>query len=278
MQKNVTCYANMSSHHFYEDLALILDMYQENDSIECLLKRVKASSAPPVNPDYSLEQVAMEVFKPQILDMKAAVVLKKAGIYLPATQFRGMISCMALITNEVLRCFMSEVLWNLKSRGFDGIYAMQIYEFSAQYLNKNVVTAYFNKDNVDERQTAATEEQIAELTRYIIKSLISHQIIKVSSVVQSSKSLCFSFDQIAASDSTVIFLMYWLRELDPTTESILANNVWHTFGLNKPKLICRLKEPPLNNFFTITNVWETHLKYTHKATIGALNRLKLMYI
>lgn len=276
MQKKDDLESKRNSHPFHEDLAILLDIYQEGDTIEALVGRIEESSASPATKTHSLKWVATEVLKPQVLDTHAARALKKSGACLPVKQFREMLDCMAILADDVLRCFMTKVVWNLKNNGVDAVYARQVLEFSERYLSGGYSSGYISKKNV--RTEPVSKEEIIYLTKYIIKTLIARKVLKTSKIHQNSKVLIFSFEELNLCDATIVFLMYWMKELNYSIIDTVENESWHVFGLNKPKLISRLKKSPLDNFFHIGDVWDFNLTYKHNSSVDAINRLRLMNI
>lgn len=274
MQKKDSFENKRNSYPFHEDLAILLDIYQEGDTIEALVGRIEESSASPATKTHSLKWVATEVLKPQVLDTHAARALKKSGVSLPVKQFREMLDCMAILTDDALRYFMTKVVWNLKSNGVDGIYARQVLEFSERYLSGGYSSGYVSKKNA--RTEPVSKDEVIHLTKYIIKTLIARKVLKTSRTHQNSKVLAFSFEDLSLCDSTIVFLMYWMRELNYSVIDTVENESWHVFGLNKPKLISRLKKAPLDNFFHISDVWDLNLTYKHNSSVDAINRLRLM--
>lgn len=289
MQNNNLRVSKFHTSPFYEDIAILLDIYQDGDTLTDMIPKISRTTCSPTSPTYPLEWVATEILQPQVLDLGAATLLKKLCQYLPVRNFRQMVRCMAILSNETLKEFMVVVVLDLKNKGRDALLAKQVYDFAEEELTVNKGYMKYSSERQpgvgysDNTQVEATNnnglvynDEAIKLTRMILKTLHEYKIIKPAKTHQNSKMLAYSFDEVDLYDSTVVFLMYWLKEQGYNPSRAVDHDMWVCFGLTKKQLLKRLSSSPLNNFFFRTDSLAPELSFKYGNTNEALNRLKVM--
>lgn len=271
---------NIHVQPFYEDIAILLDIYQDGDTLKDMLPKIQRTSCSPTSNAYPLEWVASEILQPQVLELGAALMLKKLCHFLPVKNFRQIIRCFAVLSNETLKELMVSVVFNLRNSGLNAITAKQVYDFSETTLNKDksIVNYPKNKGYGGDLRggSVAYDKEAIQLTKTLLKTLHEHKIIKPAKANQNSKMLAYSFDQLDLYDTTVVFLMHWLRDQGYEGEGVVGHRMWSYLGMTKKELHERLYSSPLDSFFLNTNEMYPKLGYKYNSTNEALNRLKLI--
>ena len=272
---------NIHVQPFYEDIAILLDIYQDGDTLKDMIPKIQKTSCSPASDTYPLEWVASKVLQPQVLELGAALMLKKLCLFLPVKNFRQIIRCFAVLSNETLKELMVSVVFNLRNSGMNAITARQVYDFSVTILNKDVSVAnpLNNKKCGDglRGDSEVYDKEAMQLTKTLLKTLYEHKIIKSAKANQNSKILAYSFDQLELYDTTVVFLMHWLRDQGYEGNEAVAHEIWGYLGMTKEELLKRLYSTPLDSFFLNTNEMYPKLAYRYNNTNDALNRLKLIF-
>lgn len=273
---------------FYDDIALLLDMYSEDAGIEGLMVRVGKTPCSPKNQDFPMHRVATEIFIPQIVDVGAAMLLKRVAHHLSVKQFRQILTCMTILSNDVLKVFMSTVIWDAKKRGIKGLYAKWVYDFAESYLT--VESDYIALKTPINPTHHVNKEQVMDLTKGIIKSLSCQGVIEKMAIHQDSKAVTFTLSDIQLYDTTIIFLMYWLKNIGFDAKSASKHELWKNFGLTEDALIARMTIPIMNKFFTVSktpafngeefNVGNPafNIEYGYQNTLEALNRMRVLSV
>lgn len=278
MQKNkLDTKLDFHTEPFFDDISLLLDIYDEGDSVEVFKEKIAKSKSPPVDKGYPLVWVAEEIMLPNIINVGAAGMLKRIAQSLPSRNLRQIIGFLAILQNENLKSFMALVLFDVRNKGMDAIYAEQIYNFARHRVS---ITEGFavnsNGRNVDIVNSNGLSPKAVDLTKLIIRALISYDMLKPSRVNQNSSNLSFSFGDLDIHDSTIIFFMYWLRSNGRLIRENLNNEIWHSFGLNNVSLLSRMKEVPLNRFFKSDEKTGNQTVYGYSNTTEVINRLKVI--
>lgn len=285
MQNNSLTAQKFHTSPFYEDIAILLDIYQDGDTLLDMMPKISKTTCSPTSPAYPLEWVATEILQPQVLDFGAGALLKKLCQYLPVKNFRQMIRCLAILSNDTLKEFMVSVVLDLKIKGRDALLAKQVYDFADDRLTVDRGYVRYGCDreasveprvNLNSNGVVLYNDESIKLTRMILTALHEYQIIKPAKTHQNSKMLAYSFDEIDLYDSTVVFLMYWLREQGYSANSAVDHEMWPCFGLTKKVLTKRLNSTPLDNFFLNNNPLTNDFSYKYCNTNEAFNRLKAM--
>lgn len=265
---------------FYEDIAILLDIYQDGDTLTDMLPKIQKTSCSPTSSAYPLEWVASEILQPQVLELGSALMLKKLCHFLPVKNFRQIIRCFAVLSNETLKNFMVSVVFNLKNSGFTALTAKQVYDFSLSTLNKSASSGkHLNDSSYNSSQKVDGEcydQEAIQLTKTLLNTLHEHKIIRPAKANQNSRMLAYSFDQLDLYDTTVVFLMHWLRDRGYAGDDVINHRMWSYLGMDRKALVQRLYSAPLDNFFLSANEMYPKLVYKYNNTNEALNRLKLI--
>ncbi|MBO6224875.1 MAG: hypothetical protein J6N72_05405 [Psychrobacter sp.] len=282
MQKhNLTC-PDFHTSPFYEDIAILLDIYQEGDSLSDMMPKISKTTCSPASPKYPLEWVATEILKPQILDTGAANLLKKLYQHLTVKHFRQIIRCLGIMSNETLKEFMLRVVSEIRVKGRTALLAKEAYDFAEETLS--IYRGYLKCNDAQQHPAIKTNSEpkvlynneAIKLTRQILSALNGYDIIKPDKVNQNSKTLAYSFCDLDLYDSTIVFLMYWLREQGYSADDAIDHDMWLCFGLSKKDMIDRLRSPVLVKFFVSCSSFVSSFSYKYNSANAAFNRLKLV--
>ena len=171
-------------------------------------------------------------------------------------------------------------MFNLKNSGFTALTAKQVYDFSVSTLNKSASPIeYLNNRGYKSSQKVDGErydQEAIQLTKTLLKTLHEHKIIKPAKANQNSKVLAYSFDLTSIYDTTVVFLMHWLRDQGYAGDDVINHRMWSYLGMSRKELVRRLYSTPLDSFFLSANEMYPKLVYKYNNTNEALNRLKLI--
>lgn len=260
---------------FHDDMSILLDIYDEGMTKEVFLEKVEASGCPPKSKEYPLCFGAKEAFVPRVIDSGAAPLLKKIGGHISVKQFRQILTCLFINENEVVRTFMAEMVWETVSRGRNALYAKEILKFAERYLKVKMTYKAFEMDGANV-STDVKREDVVQLTKSIIHALTAHGLIAQMHIHQDSQALIYEFKNIELYDTTLIFIMYWQKNIGRSASLALTNPIWHRLGISNEALLERISKQPIDKFFKVSYIPKFNVDFGYSNTVDGINRMRVL--
>ena len=260
---------------FHDDMSILLDIYEEGITQEQFLEKVGKSGCPPEIDEYPLIFGAKEAFIPRIIESGAAPLLKKIGGHMSVRQFRQILTALFINENEVIRTFMVEVVAESIKRGRTAVYAKEVFDFAERFLKIRMTYKAFEleQSNVS---TELKREEVLLLTKQIITALNAHGLLSQMHIHQDSKALIYEFKNLEIYDTTIIFLMYWLKNLGNPANVAVENPIWHRLGISTKVLVERLSSTPSDKFFKVTYLPRIAVDFGYVNTTEGINRMRVL--